>query len=142
MRHTSANSCRPWLPKAFTLVEVVASLLLLGTLLVGLLSAHRQHTRQIRSAELRLEAIAAADQLLKSWQTEGTWGSVKSSGRFKDHEKFVWQWTVRTSPDLRGLPAAVGRLNVFSVDGDQEEPLVSVELLADNVFNGPEESGR
>ena len=40
---TCCNKCR-----AFTLVEVVASLMLLGTLLVGILAAHRSHTAQVR----------------------------------------------------------------------------------------------
>lgn len=142
MRRTSASFCRPWLPRAFTLVEVVASLLLLGTLLVGLLAAHRQHTQQIRAAELRWEAIAAADQLLQSWQTDRAWGSLKPAGRFKGHGKFVWQWTVRTSPELRNVPAAVGRLDVLVADNSQEGPLVSVELLTNNVVSPGGENGR
>lgn len=140
MSRRYASSGRP--SQGFTLVEVVASLMLLGTLLVGLLTAHRQHTRQIRIAELRLEAIAAADQLLKDWQAEGTWGSVKASGRFKDTEKFVWKWTVKRSRELRGLPAAVGRLEVFGVSTDREPPLVSVELLTSDVVSLAAENAR
>ena len=54
--------------EGLTLIEVSASLALLGTLLTSLIIAHGKHQRQLRLAEKRLIALDAADHLLRSWQ--------------------------------------------------------------------------
>jgi prepilin-type N-terminal cleavage/methylation domain-containing protein len=109
----STGCCR----RAFTLVEVVASLMLLGTLLVAILVAHRRHVEQIRHAEARLAATEAADGLLAKWSAEGTWGATKNAGEFEGRPGLAWQWTVIPAQGLNRLGAAVGRLEVVGRDG-------------------------
>jgi prepilin-type N-terminal cleavage/methylation domain-containing protein len=53
--------------QGLTLIEVVAGLALLGGLLSGILMAYGRHVVQVRHAELRLQATAAADRLLALW---------------------------------------------------------------------------
>jgi len=113
-------------PRAFTLVEVVASLMLLGTLLVAILVAHRRHVEQIRHAEARIAAVEAADGLLAKWSAEGTWGATKNDGEFEDRPGLAWRWTVIPTPGLTRLGAAVGKLEVIGNDGSV---LSQVDLL-------------
>jgi len=65
-----------------TLVEVIFSLVLVGTLMVTLLLAHRRNTDQLALAGKQLEAIDALDQSLRCGgedlyamreQPEGMW---------------------------------------------------------------------
>jgi type II secretory pathway pseudopilin PulG len=114
---------------AFTLVEVVASLMLVGTLLVGILTAHRRHSQQVASAKERLAAVAAADKLLDSWRATGAWGATTSSGIFKNKNNFVWRWTVTTPPELQRVGAAKGRLEVLRRESTDDRPLVMIELV-------------
>jgi type II secretory pathway pseudopilin PulG len=123
--------CRP----AFTLVEVVASLMLVGTLLVGILTAHRRHTQQVTSAKERLAAIAAADKLLDSWRAAGAWGPTTSSGTFKNNNDLVWRWIVTTPPELQRVGAAKGRLEVVKRDSGDSPPLVMLELVTGSALS-------
>src|SRR5688572_7323830 len=106
-RENYSNNC---CCRAFTLVEVVASLMLLGTLLVGILVAHRRPAEQIRNAKVRLAAIETTDKLLAKWTEQGIWGAVAASGHFEDQSNLVWRWTVLPAPELRRVGAAIGRL--------------------------------
>jgi type II secretory pathway pseudopilin PulG len=114
---------------AFTLVEVIASLMLLGTLLVGILVAHRRHDHQIRTSKLRLEAIEAADRLLCECRAKGSWGPLASSGRFADRSDLVWRWSLLTISELTQVGACIGRLEVFSTNQTAELPLAQIELV-------------
>lgn len=129
MKTRPDNCCKTCCHRAFTLVEVVASLMLLGTLLVGVLVAHRRHVAQIRTATRRLEAVAAADQLLESWRAKGAWGPDSKSGRFAEASNLVWRWSVSTPPELRPIYAAIGRLEVLDASRTDARPLASVEIL-------------
>lgn len=133
MKRQRAKSCNYYCRRAFTLVEVVASLMLLGTLLVGILAAHRRHTEQVRSARARLEAVAAAEKLLESWCEKDTWGATSSSGRFAETSRLSWRWTITARPELRPVNAAIGRLEVLDGNSHNQIPLVSVEILTNSV---------
>ena len=89
-----------------TLVEVVAGLALLATLLVTILLAFGAHAGQIRQAERRLEAIAVADELLREWSAAGGIPEVGSHERLAEYDDLSWQ--IVSSP----IPPAVG--NIFS----------------------------
>jgi len=53
--------------RGLTLVEVVASLALLGSMLAGLLVAHGELTRRWADAGDRLEALRVADNIMNQW---------------------------------------------------------------------------
>jgi len=108
--------------------------MLLGTLLVAILAAHRRHVHQVSNAKARLAAVAAADRLLEKWRVEGIWGPTSSSGTFQDSGALAWRWTITTPVELRGLGAAKGRLEVFKRDSTDESPLLAVELVTGSVI--------
>ena len=115
--------------RAFTLVEVVASLMLLGTLLVGILVAHRRHAEQIRGAAARLEAVEAAEKLFAEWSEKGIWGAAEPTGRFKEQPQLAWRWSVLPSTQLRRFGVAIGRLEIVSTVRQDIRPLVQVDVL-------------
>lgn len=129
MKPQHVRCCNCYYRPAFTLVEVVASLMLVGTLLVGILTAHRRHVQQVTSAKERLAAVAAADQLLDSWRAAGAWGATTSSGTFKNNNNLVWKWTIATPPELARVGAAKGRLEVLKRDSADDRPLLMIELV-------------
>ena len=133
MKLQHAIFCNNYRRQAFTLVEVIASLMLLGTLLVGILTAHRRHVAQVRAADARLAAIAAADKLLQSWQADGSWGPASTSGRFPGNGQLAWRWTVTARPELRRINAGVGRLDVLDGESEVETPLLSIEILTNSI---------
>ena len=127
-----------------TLIEVLASLAILSTVLVGLIMAKARHSRQSTEASERIEACHLADQLLQLWWTGPDGVPTNSSGPIEG--KPDWQWQTRTSqgPDLVKTPSSaiptdphsdeqpgnlnlqITRLEVMSKHG---EVLASVELL-------------
>ena len=93
--------------RGMTLIEVLASLAILSTVLVGLIMAKARHTRQSKEARERIEACHIADQLLQAWWTAPEGVPEDSSGPIEG--KPDWQWRTRTlqGPDLVAAPATV-----------------------------------
>lgn len=133
MNKKSTRGCLRSYRPAFTLVEVVASLMLLGSLLIGILVAHRKHVQQIRGAERRLAAIAAMDDLLAKWSVEGSWGATQSEGEFGGAKGLKWRWTIMPAAELRKLGASIGRLEAIDSSG---ELICQVELLTNDLLPG------
>lgn len=140
MKPQHASYCKYYCRRAFTLVEVVASLMLLGTLLVGILTAHRRHSEQVRGARERLAGVAAAEGLLERWRAEGAWGGTSNSGTFKDNSEFKWRWTITTPAEFRRMGAAKGRLEVIKRASAEDRPVVAIELVTGSavIASGPE----
>ena len=108
-----------------TLIEVVAALVLMGTLLVGIVMARGKHTRQLALADERLAAIAAADNLLASWWAEPA--SLPRSGSGTVPGRPTWRWSIESveNESIEQLGAAIVRLTLH---GNRPAPLVSVDL--------------
>ena len=126
MRRT-LKSCSPaCCHRAFTLIEVVASLMLMGSLLVGILVAHRRHAEQIRRADLRIEAAKFADGLLSKWSADASWGGGKTEGRIDETDELTWRWKVESDSRLSRVGAAIGMLEIVDKHGNSA---AQVELL-------------
>ena len=119
--------------RAFTLIEVVASLALSGTLLVTILMAHGRHVTQVRRAAMRVRAVEAADNLLSSWRIADTGGPTKASGNLPNTPEFSWRWTVRECRELSPFGATIGRLEILNRVSDGHQAVVSVEVLTNTV---------
>jgi hypothetical protein len=125
-----------------TLIEVLAGLVVLGTVLTGILLIRSRYTRQLNLAEKRLAAIAQADQLIESW-LGGEVNGVPVSGTGALGETFVW----RTSPApfdeaARRLASQIVRLEVLSaadITARRVVPaaLVQVDLLVPGLRPAP-----
>ena len=106
-----------------TLIEVVAGIALLATLLVSILVAHKKHAEQVRLAQKRLDAIEQLDQLLAEWSAAGNWQPVGSAG---DLAGFKWRVEAADSRVPDELGSEVIRVELF----DDIRVLASVELLS------------
>jgi type II secretory pathway pseudopilin PulG len=125
--------------EAFTLVEVIASLLLLSTLLVATLVAHGRHARQIRAAKEQLAAVAAAEELLSEWNSSGQTGAPAREGKISGPLQLGWRWEVIETPELRPMGAAIGRLQIVSAAG---KSLTTIDVVTSGSFALPPEKSR
>ncbi len=112
-----------------TLVEVLAGLALLATLLVGVFITKGRAARQWSVAGERLRAVEAADALLSAW-----WHGPGELPRFAEGavpgEAGLW-WRTRAvrSQGVEALGAQVVRLEIVARRESQARPLVSVDVV-------------
>src|SRR3954464_10234738 len=75
-----------------TLVEVLAGLVLLGTVLASVTIARGRFMRQWAQAEQRLTAVHAADALMARWMSGGPQAvPVPAQGQVDDLPGYVWR---------------------------------------------------
>jgi prepilin-type N-terminal cleavage/methylation domain-containing protein len=78
------------LRRGLTLVEVIAALGLLSSLMVGVLTALSSHKRMLSINELRLEAVDAADELLNKWTQLAGGIPAPARGKLPNHDLLEW----------------------------------------------------
>jgi hypothetical protein len=120
--------------RSLTLVEVVAGLVLLATLLASILVAFGGHAAQIRVARDRLTAIDAADRLLTEWMSRNVFPAVGTEQSLAGTEGWNWRLvaneTANVSAGIQQPGVASVRLDVFRTkDAGQVEVLASVDLV-------------
>ena len=111
----------------FSLIEVVASLMLVGTLLVTVLTAHRQNARQTRTAQQRLAAIEVLERLLAD--PAGT-ALIEPNGKTSGKNPYSWRTTVSRGAAAEVLGALIVRVEVFDPNYEQGQTLAYVEMLS------------
>lgn len=116
--------------RAFSLVEVVASVFLVGTLLVAVLVAHRRASEQTRLAHRRLAAVAALDQLLIAREQPDADELQLARGKAPGNNPFSWRSTLRDEPAVADWGAAVLRIELYDPEFEEGQTLAAVELLA------------
>lgn len=119
--------------RGFTLIEVIASLVLVGSLMVGVLMAHRGCARQTKLAVQRLAAIKVLDESMTRWtgtEADGSTELDSVSGKAPGQNKFYWRKLVsgQVSDDLLGF--TILRIEVFDPDFESGDTLASVEVVA------------
>ena len=120
-----------------TLIEVVAALALLATLLVAVLAASDRFGRQNRRAQKRLLAIEAADMLLSEWTATDLIAIDKADGETEDPAHFYWSVDSRSESSLEELGIQVAKLRIYENRPiGAEVPLVVVEFLTASAING------
>jgi type II secretory pathway pseudopilin PulG len=125
-----AACCRRSAVRGLTLVEVIAGLVLLATLLASILVAFGSQAAQIRKSRDRLQAIELADRLLANWNSQNAIpvaGTEQSLAGTKD-----WRWRIveAASADLERAGLASVRLEVFyPIAGGPDQVLTAVDLL-------------
>jgi prepilin-type N-terminal cleavage/methylation domain-containing protein len=121
--------------RGLTLIEVVASLLLLSSLLAGILVAYGRHARQVRRAQQRIQAVASADHMLADWFRASTRVPKASSGSVPGDKKLRWRTRpVNGTEPQTALDVEVVRLEILEdseeTEREETEPLVSIDLVA------------
>lgn len=115
-----------------TLIEVVAGLALLSTLLVATLVAYRGHVRQVRVAQQRLDAIEKIDTLMADWSETREYPASGTVEMFDHRNQMNWRLLEVDSNHIRDLNARILRLEVFRPTVSAENTdlvLASVEFL-------------
>ena len=117
-------------PPAFTLVEVIAGIALLGTLLAGLMLGFSAHVRQYHAARLRIQAIEKLDRQLELWYADGGGLPIDSAGPLSSKPPLTWRTSTVRSPQAARLNAVIIRVEVRRPDrAESSPPVVAVELL-------------
>ena len=144
MKMMFENFSPPSPRRALTLVEVLAALVILGTLLAGMVMAKARHTRQIALTRQRQDALRLADQLLSRWWASPAGVPVNARGIADPDNLWTWETRLVNNPAIEDLGARVVRVEVRPAsanvgDGPSDGPsTVAVEL----VLPDPEKSSK
>jgi hypothetical protein len=114
-----------------TLVEVIAGLALLGSLLVAILLAKGRYTKQWARAAARRQAIVAADALLSEWWRTPDVLRSPDTGRVEG-QPLAWRRTLVHSTTAAELKMQVVRLEVFddrAGSGSEANGRVTVDVV-------------
>ena len=113
-----------------TLIEVVAGLALLATILASLLYARVRFARNLSIADARLQAVAAADALLTDWTASGRPIPPSGAGAIAGRPLLRWQTQPVASDEARRMQARVVRLTIRRADAPPTAlPLASVDVV-------------
>jgi prepilin-type N-terminal cleavage/methylation domain-containing protein len=120
--------------RGLTLVEVVAGLALLSTLLVAVLTTKARVTRQWSHAQRKLQAVAAADELLTQWWQRKEEFPRRSSGEVAGDAQLRWRTTPVRNEPLNDLRTSVIRLEILEgrASRSSDDVLASVEVVLDD----------
>lgn len=136
MKRKSTISSRCSRRAGLTLIEVVAALVILGTILVGIVLSRSRHSRQIALSERKMQALRAADGLLSRWWSSPEGIPLDASGDVESDPSLRWRTEVRARPGLEELDVRVVRLEILETRSTgrihSDEVLADVELLLAN----------
>jgi type II secretory pathway pseudopilin PulG len=112
------------------LIEVLAGLVLLGTILSSALVARGRFQRQWRAAEEKLAAVRAADELVSEWIAAAPGAApVPGEGAVSRASDLRWRTTWLRDPYAQRLGARVARLEMLDGRGGSRAVLATVEFL-------------
>jgi prepilin-type N-terminal cleavage/methylation domain-containing protein len=126
MKQLSTNFCA--VRRGTTLIEVMAALVILGTIMASMLIARNRFTQQDAIATQKLRAIRALDMTVAQWMS-GPASAIPVHNRepLADVPGCFWQTTLVDQPAASLVKAKVMRVEVLAVNSPT--PLVSLELL-------------
>lgn len=118
-----------------TLLEVIAAIAILGTILVGIVLAKSRHRRQLARTADATAAVAATEELLCAWWSGPDGVPVGAEGVMSASKPLRWRTRETPNPEIEDLGARVVRLEVFpgqaesSAAADDSEALLYVDLV-------------
>ncbi|MBX2851120.1 MAG: type II secretion system GspH family protein [Phycisphaeraceae bacterium] len=121
--------------RGLTLIEVVAAIAILGTLLVGVVLAKSRLTRQSGAAQDTMQAVRLSDSLLANWWSQPEGVPVGSAGVLSESDALRWQTRVIDNAGIAEFGARVVRYEVFQDQkklsrGDEDlGPLLVIDLV-------------
>lgn len=105
--------------RGLTLIEVVAAIAILGSVLVGLLLAQSRHTDQLIKARLQSSAVVATDELIAQWSTQPQGVPIDAEGSLPAVEGVTWRTLFVANAPIVEVGARVVRVEVLDQrDGD------------------------
>jgi hypothetical protein len=111
-----------------TLVEVVAGLALLASLLTALLLARARYSQQWVLANQRLAAVQLADELLAEWWTEPQELPRADQGVLDEQRGWKWRTQVIQNHAADSIGVEVIRLEILQED-PEAIPLATLEIV-------------
>ncbi|MEM1226381.1 MAG: type II secretion system protein [Planctomycetota bacterium] len=100
-------------PSAFTLLEVVLSMVLVAGLLVSCMTAISRYQTTLAKAQWQARADAICDQLMTMWHASDDGLPLVTSGRVAADPNFWFRTRMVESRRLCGVPVAVMRLEII-----------------------------
>src|SRR5438045_3736087 len=114
MSRRSMQSCRSR-TRAMTLIEVLAGLVVLGTVLVSVTIARGRFMQQAARAAQELQATRAVDAMMSRWLSGPPEAiPVPARGALDASPELSWQTSWRFDPSAGKLAARVVHLELFS----------------------------
>ena len=116
---------------AMTLIEVVAGLVILGTILASLAVARGRFARQWGEADRKLTATRALDALIAEWMQKSD-VPLNRHGVLPDAPHLIWRTRALRDRAASTLGAAIIRVEVFDQANEDRAaavPVVTVDLL-------------
>ena len=142
MRRKSNNQWPCCRPKGLTLIEVVASLAILGTLLVAVLLAEARCRRQSAGANARLAACREAESLLETWWADLEKFPRNGQGEVENQREFFWRTSTLGNQEVEKLGGRVVRLEIFSrLGASREKPVVTVDVVLPSQHESSDRDG-
>ena len=125
---SSSTHCGPTRPrKGLTLVEVIAGLALMASLLSTMVVAYSAHLRQHRNAQRKVLAVELLDRKLEEWRRTSQPIPVPAEGDFLDKPEFHWRSELVPNSTLHQFFGEVVRIEVREKQAPQRT-LCSLEL--------------
>jgi type II secretory pathway pseudopilin PulG len=114
-----------------TLIEVIAGLVILGSILASLAIARGRFARQLSTADRKLAATHALDSMIAQWM-DASAPPINRHGILAGPRGLEWQTREIRTRDAQQLHAVVVRVEVIDrLDNDRSaKPLLSVDLLS------------
>jgi hypothetical protein len=116
-----------------TLIEVIAGLVILGTILASLAIARGRFARQWSAADRKLAAVRALDAVVADWMNvPGSSVPLNRQAAVPDAPKFIWRTRPIPDPAATKLSAVIVRVEIFDradADRDSAIPITAVDLL-------------
>ena len=118
-----------------TLVEVLAGLVLLGTVLASLVVSRGRLLRQWADADHKLAASHAVDELMATWMSGPPNAvPVPGQGALVGAQNCMWRTHFVPNTAARDLQARVVRLEVFDHGSDRRSAtLITLDFLVRDV---------
>lgn len=114
--------------RAFTLLEVIVALALMGSVLVGSLMAFSIHRRQLSLADKRIQATMLADQLVDALSSQQDGIPTNSRGQVPGHDNWIWQTTPVGTTMIATATMQIVRFQIVE-SGPTPTRLVSVDIV-------------
>ncbi len=113
-----------------TLIEVLAGLVVLGTLLASMTIARGRMLRQWGEADRKLQSIRAVDALVTTWLSGPSRDvPVNSQGALGGVPNCLWRTRAMRDPAADALGAVIVRVDVIESATMSAKPLVTVDFL-------------
>jgi type II secretion system protein I len=114
--------------RGLTLVEVIAAMLLLGTLLVSLLVAFSRHAVQIEKSSQKLRVMQLAESQLADWHLQFGFAPVNEEGEWNIDGK-TYRWQTQPIEQMIDQKMMLGKISFDVFEPESKTPILSLQLI-------------